>query len=131
MEVKVFGKGSKERVCFLTGRAKIHLKWYLDTRTDDNPALFVTAKSPYTRLSRNGVEFLIKHLGEVTGISDINRRCHPHKFRATLATNMLNKGADVADIQAILGHASPDTTLQCYARMDNSSIHRAHNRYVG
>lgn len=102
-EVKVFGKGSKERICFLTGRAKIHLKWYLDTRVDDNPALFVTAKAPYMRLSRNGVEFIVKHLGEITGISDINRKCHPHKFRATLATNMINKGADVSDVQAILG----------------------------
>jgi site-specific recombinase XerD len=101
--MKVFGKGSKERICFLTGRAKIHLKWYLDTRVDDNPALFVTAKAPYMRLSRNGVEFIVKHLGEITGISDINRKCHPHKFRATLATNMINKGADVSDVQAILG----------------------------
>lgn len=130
-EVKVYGKGSKERICFLTGRAKIHLKWYLDTRTDDNPALFVTAKSPYSRLSRNGVEFLIKHLGEVTGISDINRRCHPHKFRATLATNMINKGADVSDVQAILGHTDSSTTLAYYARMDNDTIHRAHTKYVG
>lgn len=101
-EVKVFGKGSKERICFLTGRAKIHLKWYLDSRVDDNPALFVTAKKPYTRLSKNGVEYAIKELGHISGI-DVNGRCHPHKFRSTLASNMLNKGADVAMVQSLLG----------------------------
>lgn len=101
-EVKVYGKGSKERICFLTGRAKIHLKWYLESRTDDNPALFVTAKKPYSRLSKNGVEYAIKELGHISGI-DVNGRCHPHKFRSTLASNMLNKGADVAMVQSLLG----------------------------
>ena len=52
-EIKVFGKGSKERICFMTGRCKVHLKWYLESRTDDNPALFVTAKKPYSRITKN------------------------------------------------------------------------------
>lgn len=129
-EVKVYGKGSKERICFLTGRAKIHLKWYLDSRVDDNPALFVTAKKPYTRLSKNGVEYMIKDLGEATGISDLGKKCHPHKFRKTVATNMLNKGADIAQVQAILGHASPETTMQIYSKMETDTIKRAHHTYV-
>ena len=129
-EVKVFGKGKKERICFLTGRARIHLKWYLSSRTDNNPALFVTAKKPYERMTKNGVEYLINVIGKRSGIS-LKSRCYPHKFRATLATNMLNKGADIGTIQAVLGHASPETTVQCYARMDNSTIHQAHNKYVG
>ncbi len=128
-EVKVFGKGSKERICFLTGRAKIHLKWYLDSRTDDNPALFVTAKKPYTRLSKNGVEYAIKELGHISGI-DVNGRCHPHKFRSTLASNMLNKGADVAMVQSLLGHQSPETTMQVYANVQTDTIKRAHHTYV-
>ena len=89
-EIKVFGKGSKERICFMTGRCKVHLKWYLESRTDDNPALFVTAKKPYSRITKNGVEYALKELGRISGV-DIHGRVHPHKFRATLATNMLNK----------------------------------------
>lgn len=128
-EVKVFGKGAKERICFITGRAKIHLKWYLDSRTDDNPALFVTAKKPYSRLSKNGVEYAIKELGRTSGV-DINGRCHPHKFRATLATNMLNKGASADQVKEILGHQNVDTTLQCYARIDTNTVKNAHHTYV-
>ena len=128
-EVKVFGKGSKERICFLTGRAKIHLKWYLDSRTDDNPALFVTAKLPHTRLTKNGVEFCIKELGRLSGV-DLNGRCHPHKFRSTLATNMLNKGCDVSLVQQVLGHANADTTLQVYARIDRDTVKRAHHNFA-
>lgn len=129
-EVKVYGKGSKERICFLTGRAKIHLKWYLDSRTDNNPALFVTAKHPYNRLSKNGVEYCIKELGKLSGI-DVNGRCHPHKFRSTFATNMLNRGADLSTVQMSLGHESPETTMQCYARMETDTLKRMHHKYVG
>lgn len=128
-EVKVYGKGAKERICFLTGRAKIHLKWYLNSRTDDNPALFVTAKKPYSRLSKNGVEYAIKELGKISGI-DVNGRCHPHKFRSTLATNMLNKGASAEQIQQVLGHADVSTTLSCYCAVDNESVRTAHHKYV-
>lgn len=128
-EVKVYGKGAKERICFLTGRAKIHLKWYLESRVDDNEALFVTSKKPYTRITKNGVEYALKELGKSSGLS-VTERVFPHKFRATLATNMLNKGADIADIQRILGHQSCDTTLQCYAKMEKDTIKKAHNTYI-
>ena len=59
-QFKVMGKGSKERICYITPKAKIHLKWYLESRTDDNEALFVNAKMPFTRLTKGGVEFIIK-----------------------------------------------------------------------
>lgn len=128
-EVKVFGKGSKERICFLTGRAKIHLKWYLESRVDDNEALFVTSKKPYTRITKNGVEYALKELGKNSGLP-VSERVFPHKFRATLATNMLNKGADIADIQHLLGHQSCETTLTCYARMETDTLKKAHTTYV-
>ena len=128
-EVKVFGKGSKERICFLTGRAKIHLKWYLESRVDDNQALFVTAKKPYNRLTKNGVEYILHELGRISGV-DVHGRVHPHKFRATLATNMLNKGCDISTVSATLGHQSPETTMQAYSRMEKDTIKRAHNTYV-
>lgn len=127
-EVKVFGKGSKERTCFLTGKAKVHLKWYLESRTDNNEALFVTAKKPYSRLTKNGVEYILKTVAKNSRVP--RTRLYPHKYRATLATNMINKGASADKIQHILGHQSVDTTLQCYARVDKNTIKQAHNTYV-
>ena len=101
----------------------------MESRTDSNPALFVTAKKPYNRISKNGVEFAIKELGKASGV-DVNGRCHPHKFRSTLASNMLNKGADISMVQSILGHSSPETTMQVYANVETNTIKRAHRTYV-
>lgn len=129
-QVKVFGKGQKERICFMTGRAKVHLRWYLESRVDDNPALFVTAKKPYSRITKNGVEYLLKEIGKKTGL-DIKGSVNPHKFRSTLATNMLNKGSDISLVQGLLGHASPDTTLQCYSRLETTTLQRAHDTFIG
>lgn len=127
-EVKVFGKGSKERICYLTGKAKIHLKWYLESRTDKNEALFVAAKKPYNRLSKNGVEFILKTIGKKTGIA--NMRLHPHVYRSSVATNMLNKGADISIIQKTLGHANVSTTIDCYASVSTDTLKNAHHKYV-
>lgn len=129
-EIKVFGKGSKERICFMTGRAKIHLKWYLDSRTDNNEALFVTAKKPYNRMSKNGVEYALKELGKASGVA-LHTRVHPHKFRSTLATNLINKGTDMGIVQNLLGHSSPETTMQVYANVETDTLKRAHDKYVG
>ena len=127
-EIKVFGKGAKERICFMTGRAKVHLRWYLQQRTDTNEALFVTAKKPYTRLTKNGVEFILKNVAKNSKIP--RTRLYPHKYRSTLATNMSSKGAPVDRIQAILGHQDPQTTLKCYIKTDKNAIKNAHYTYV-
>ena len=125
--MKVFGKGSKERICFLTGRAKVHLKWYLAERVDNNNALFVTAKSPYERLSKNGVEYILKEIAKRSGIPKL--RLYPHKFRSTLATSLINKNVPGERIQHILGHANLDT-LNCYANITNESLQQTHHQYV-
>ena len=117
-EIKVFGKGKKERICFITGRAKIHLKWYLQSRVDTNEALFVTQKKPYNRMTKNGVEYALKEL-------------YPHKFRSTLASNLLNKGADLGTVQNMLGHSAPDTTMSVYCKVQTDTIKRAHHQYIG
>ena len=128
-EVKVFGKGSKERICFLTGKAKVHLKWYLDSRKDDNPALFVTNKKPHERLTKNGVEFILRNIARTSKVP--TTRLYPHKYRSTLATNMINKGAAAEHVQGILGHSSVNTTLKCYAKVDKETYKRAHKQYAG
>lgn len=127
-ELKVFGKGSKERICYLTGRAKVHLKWYLESRTDDNDALFVTTKSPYARLGKNGIEYILKNVAKNSKVPRLH--LYPHKYRSTLATNMINKGASAESVQNILGHQSVDTTLQCYTSISKDTIKQVHKAYA-
>ena len=72
-ECIVFGKGSKERVVYFDARTKIHLQDYLRSRTDDNPALFVSLKSPYERLKIGGVEVRLREFGKQLGLSQKHR----------------------------------------------------------
>ena len=87
-ECVVFGKGSKERVVYFDARTKIHLQNYLEERTDDNEALFVSLRAPHVRLQLGGVEIRLREMGKELGIDKV----HPHKFRRTLATMRLTKG---------------------------------------
>ena len=80
-ECIVFGKGDKERKVYFDAKSKIHLKNYIDSRKDNNPALFVTLNAPYDRLKISGVEIRIRELGRLLNLEKI----HPHKFRRTMA----------------------------------------------
>ena len=83
-ECVVFGKGDKERIVYFDARAKLHLREYLDSRTDDNPALFVTLRAPHERLQIGGIEHRLREMGKRLNIPKV----HPHKFRRTLATRL-------------------------------------------
>ena len=126
--VKVFGKGSKERICYLTARSKVHLKWYLESRTDNNPALFVSERLPHERMTRTGVEYVLRQIAKKSKIPTI--RLYPHKYRSTLASTMLNKGADIDTISHVLGHANIATTVQHYAKMENEKLKYEHKKYA-
>ena len=125
-ECIVFGKGSKERVVYFDARTKIHLQNYLDSRTDDNPALFVSLKSPHKRLKIGGVEVRLREFGKQLGLNKV----HPHKFRRTLATMAIDKGMPIEQLQQLLGHRKIDTTLQ-YAMVKQSNVKIAHRKYIG
>ena len=125
-ECVVFGKGSKERVVYFDARTKIHLQDYLDSRTDDNEALFVTLRSPHDRISIGGVETRLREFGKQIGI----KKVHPHKFRRTLATMAIDKGMPIEQLQRLLGHSKIDTTLQ-YAMVKQSNVKNAHRKYIG
>ena len=103
----VFGKGNKERVVYFNARTKLHLQQYLNKRTDDNPALFVSLNSPHSRLTISGVEVRIRKLGQSLSMPKV----HPHKFRRTLATMAIDKGMPIEQVQRLLGHVRIDTTL--------------------
>lgn len=125
-ECVVFGKGDKERIVYFDARTKIHLQNYLNRRTDDNPALFVTLKAPHSRLKINGIESRLKYIGKELSINKV----HPHKFRRTLATMAIDKGMPIEQLQRLLGHQRIDTTLQ-YAMVKQSNVKIAHKRYIG
>lgn len=124
-ECIVFGKGSKERPVYFDARTKIHLKNYLDSRTDDNPALFVSLLKPHDRLEISGVEIRLRKLGRRLGISKV----HPHKFRRTLATRAIDKGMPIEQVQRLLGHAKIDTTMQ-YAMVNQNNVKISHRKYI-
>lgn len=125
-ECIVFGKGNKERVVYFDARTKIHLKNYLDSRTDTNSALFVSLKAPFERLKIGGVETRLREMGKRLDIPKV----HPHKFRRTLATMAIDKGMPIEQLQQLLGHQRIDTTLK-YAMVKQSNVKLAHRKYIG
>jgi len=122
----VFDKCNKEREVYFNARTKIHLKKYLEQRTDDNPALFVTLNSPHMRLTISGVEVRLRGIGKQLGISKV----HPHKFRRTLATLAIDKGMPIEQVQRLFGHVKIDTTLR-YAMVNQANVKLAHRKYIG
>ena len=124
-ECIVFGKGNKEREVYFNARTKIHLKQYLESRTDDNPALFVSIAKPHNRLKISGVELRLRQLGRKVSIHKV----HPHKFRRTLATMAIDKGMPVEQVQKLLGHVKIDTTMH-YAMVNQSNVKISHRKYI-
>ena len=124
-ECVVFGKGDKERVVYFDARTKIHLQNYINSRSDNDPALFVTLRAPHTRIKIGGIESRLREIGRSLEIEKV----HPHKFRRTLATMAIDKGMPIEQLQQLLGHKRIDTTLQ-YAMVKQSTVKQAHRKYI-
>ena len=125
-ECVVLGKGDKERMVYFDARTKLHLENYLASRTDSDPALFVSLRSPHKRLTIGAIELRLREMGRKLGINKV----HPHKFRRTLATMAIDKGMPIEQLQHLLGHQRIDTTLQ-YAMVKQSNVKLAHRKYIG
>ena len=124
-ECVVFGKGDKERRVYFDAKAKLHLQNYLSSRSDNNPALFVTLDAPHDRLKISGVEIRLRELGRKINLHKI----HPHKFRRTMATRAIDKGMPIEQVQKILGHSQIDTTMQ-YAMVNQTNVKTSHQKYI-
>lgn len=124
--ILVFGKGGKEREVYLSWRAMHHLKKYLFNRLDDEPALFVTERKPYRRLSKRGIQREIEKIGKK---ANLQKSVHPHVLRHTFATLTLNNGASLAAVQAFLGHEDASTT-QIYAQLTNEKKREEYRKYL-
>lgn len=124
-ECIVHGKGDSQRIVYFDARAKIHLDEYINSRNDDSEALFVSLNHPHGRLSISGVETRIKNIGLSSNITAV----HPHKFRRTMATQAIDKGMPIEQVQKLLGHVRIDTTLH-YALVNQSNVKMSHRRYM-
>lgn len=125
-ECIVTGKGDKQRKVYFDARTKIHLQKYVESRTDNNEALFVSLLAPSNRLQISGVEIRLRQLGRELNIPKV----HPHKFRRTLATMAIDKGMPIEQVQHLLGHQSLDTTLQ-YAMVNQNNVKLSHHKFIG
>jgi site-specific recombinase XerD len=134
-ELSVRGKGEKVRVVFLSDGAKRAVKQYLDKRDDTDDALFVRQRmnreksdgNASLRLTPRSVERLIKHYAVKAGIS---KKVTPHVIRHSFATDLLENGADLRSVQALLGHANISTT-QIYTHVTDAKLKEIHKQFHG
>lgn len=116
------GKGDKRRVVFFNAESELTLRKYLESRDDDNDALFVTIRKPHHRM---GVRSLQSEIARISSRCDLH--VFPHALRHTFATSGLRGGMSLDKLQALLGHSKPETTL-IYAKLDISTVQMEHQR---
>lgn len=125
-EMPVRGKGNKVRVVFLSKEALAAIQAYVGARGDIEPALFIShSPASDTRLTPRTVQRLIKKYAVLAGLTkDIS----PHTLRHSFATDLLSNGADVRQVQQLLGHASI-TTTQVYTHLTDVHLKEVHEKF--
>lgn len=126
--VHLFGKGQKHRVSFLNAKAEVALKEYLNSREDDKEWLFVSDRNPHDQMHASGIQKIMREMAERAG-DKINKKVTPHVMRHTTATRMLENKADLASIQAVLGHSNINTTM-IYAHNTLENVKLEHSKAV-
>lgn len=121
----VYGKGGKERKVYLNDRTNMYLREYMQSRSDSNPALFAGIKAPHNRLTKSGIEDIVRRIGQRAGVE----KAHPHRFRRTAITNALNRGMPLQEAVWFAGHVKPETTLR-YATEDQEAVQYHHKKYL-
>ncbi len=133
-ELIVYGKGRKERKTYLTDGAKFYLKRYFQVRCNkegltieqlQNEPLFTTLDSPHSRLTVAGVQYMLRKLGKRAGVENV----HPHRFRRTIATDLLNRGMPIEQVKEFLGHEKLDTTM-IYCTVKQENVQASHRKYA-
>lgn len=120
--ITVMGKGSKQRVVYLDDAAALHLDRYLSDRCDASPALFTGQRG---RMTDAGVRTLLGEIAQRAGVENV----HPHRFRRTLATGLIDRGMAIQEVAQILGHDKIDTTMT-YIYVDQAKVETAFRRYA-
>lgn len=125
LQLRVIGKGNKERTVYINATAQVHLRKYIMSRLDECDSLFVTERKPIRRMGRRAIQREIDTIMKQSGLA---KNVYPHLIRHTMATHMHNAGMSLTVLQEILGHDSPDTTL-IYASIDNRTIEHEYRKY--
>ena len=123
LECKVLGKGNKERTVYIDTVTAMLLRRYLKDRADLNIALFCGKGTE--RIAPGGVRAMLKKIGERAAVENV----HPHRFRRTLATNLINRGMPIQEVASILGHDKIDTTMK-YVFIDKNNVKSAYRKYA-
>lgn len=133
-EFSVRGKGDKIRVVFISDAARDALRAYLAARKDMNDAMFIQygkraaraeKENRDMRLTPRSVQRIIKRYATIAGIT---RTVTPHVIRHSFATDLLQNGADLRSVQALLGHANIATT-QVYTHVTDRHLRDVHKRF--
>lgn len=133
-ELTVLGKGSKERKTYITDLAKFHLLRYLKERCVlenismeelQTRPLFTTLDSPHNRLSIAGIQYMLRKLGERANVKNV----HPHRFRRTIATDLLAREMPIEQVKAFLGHERLDTTM-IYCTIKDENVHASFRKFA-
>ena len=121
----VYGKGGKERRVYINDRTNMYMREYLQSRTDDTPALFAGVRAPHARMTKAGIEDAVRRIGCRAGVE----KAHPHRFRRTALTNVLNRGMPLQEAMILAGHAKPETTMR-YCTVDQEAVQYHHKKYL-
>lgn len=108
--VRLHGKGGKERVSLFTEKSAMYLREYLQTREYRGIELFCSLRRPYAPVTKASLEAMVRSIGKRAGIDHL----HPHRFRVTRITNLVNRGMPLQDVQELAGHSSINTTRSYY-----------------
>ncbi|WP_069201764.1 tyrosine-type recombinase/integrase [Bacillus niameyensis] len=125
----IIGKGDEERRVYLTFKALHHLNNYLNTRKEplegDSDYVFIRERRPFNQLTGRSIQ---RAIDKIENRAKLSKKLTPHTFRHTKASLMMENGAELADVQHILGHKNPSTTL-IYAHVSEERKRQAHKRY--
>lgn len=123
MECTVLGKGNKERTVYLNPVAALHLEAYLASRGKKTGPLFIGKGA--VRLQPGGVRAMLNRAAAKAGVENV----HPHRFRRTLATNLIKRGMSIQEVARILGHEKIDTTMR-YVYLDDRDVKNNLRKYA-
>ena len=119
--ITIIGKGGRPRLVFFDRRSIYHLNNYLEKRTDNHPALFVSGAGK--RLSPDKVRDCFRNLSKYT-----DKEVHPHTLRHSYATNLLQNGCHIFTLKQLMGHASIQSTQQ-YLHLVDKDLEDAHHKF--
>ena len=125
-EVRLFGKGAKHRISYINAKMEVALKKYLFNRGDNSDAVFVSERAPHGAIKKTAIEKIVRDIGERSGIG---RPLYPHLIRHTTATDALERGMNVVEVQKIFGHEKLDTTM-IYAKVCQENVRYNHHRCI-